>query len=299
MSLKNLIKRVIFYPFQFVGAALMTTIFFLLPLPVASLVGGRLTRAVGPLLKVSRIATKNLTKAFPDWPPHQIEATVKGMWENLGRTIGEYPSLRKLSLFSPTSPVEVVGQDIIEALKTDGKPALLFLGHLANWEYATLPALQLGLPISQVFRPLNNPLIAWFIEKVHGRIAQDVVTKGPQGARKMLGLMKNGGNLSMLVDQKLREGILVPFFGRPAKTPQALANLALKFDCPIVPVRVERLHDIHCRVTYYPPLEIPQEGTAQEKVYAIMKTVNATLEAWIRERPEQWLWVHNRWPSKK
>ncbi len=299
MSLKKAIKYGVFYPLQFVGAALMTTIFFLLPLRFASLVGGRLTRAIGPLLGVSRTARRNLANAFPDWSADQIEKTVKGMWENLGRTIGEYPSLRKLSLFSPTSPVEVVGQEIIEGLKTDGKPALLFLGHLANWEYATLPALQLGLPLSQVFRPLNNPLIAWFIEKVHGSIAADVVTKGPQGARKMLGLMKNGGNLSMLVDQKLREGILVPFFGRPAKTPQAIANLALKFDCPIIPVRVERLHDIHCRVTYYPPLVLPQEGTAQEKVYAIMETVNATLETWIRDRPEQWLWVHNRWPSKE
>jgi Kdo2-lipid IVA lauroyltransferase/acyltransferase len=295
--MKSLIKRYIFYPLQFLGAAPVVGIFWILPFPAASWVGGTLARLIGPHLSVSNVARRNLTQAFPDWEATQIERTVVGMWENLGRTIGEYPALRHMDLWGKDSPVEIVNADLIDQLRDDGKPALLFLAHLGNWEYATLPALQRGLPITQLYRTLNNPYIAWLIGRVHNLIAQDLVTKGSSGARKMIQVMKNAGHLSMLIDQKLREGIPVPFFGRPAMTPQALANLAIKFDCPIIPIRVERLKGVRCRVTYYPPLEIPQDGLGTARVYDIMSTVNALLETWIRERPEQWIWVHNRWPS--
>lgn len=295
--MKSWIKRYIFYPLQFLGAAPIVGIFWILPFPAASWVGGTLARLIGPHLGVSNVARRNLTQAFPDWEATQIERTVVGMWENLGRTIGEYPALRHMDLWGKDSPVEIVNADLIDQLRDDGKPALLFLAHLGNWEYATLPALQRGLPITQLYRTLNNPYIAWLIGRVHNLIAQDLVTKGSSGARKMIQVMKNAGHLSMLIDQKLREGIPVPFFGRPAMTPQALANLAIKFDCPIIPIRVERLKGVRCRVTYYPPLEIPQDGLGTARVYDIMSTVNALLETWIRERPEQWIWVHNRWPS--
>lgn len=295
--MKSWIKRYIFYPLQFLGAAPVVGIFWILPFPAASWVGGTLARLIGPHLSVSNVARRNLTHAFPDWDAAQIEHTVVGMWENLGRTIGEYPALRHMDLWGKNSPVEIVNGDLIDQLRDDGKPALLFLAHLGNWEYATLPALQRGLPITQLYRTLNNPYIAWLIGRVHNLIAQDLVTKGSSGARKMIQVMKNAGHLSMLVDQKLREGIPVPFFGRPAMTPQALANLALKFDCPIIPIRVERLGGVRCRVTYYPPLEIPQDSLGTARVYDTMKAVNALLETWIRERPEQWIWVHNRWPS--
>jgi KDO2-lipid IV(A) lauroyltransferase len=93
------------------------------------------------------------------------------------------------------------------------------------------------------------------------------------------------------------DGIAVPFFGRPAMTAPALAQLALKFDCPVVPARVVRLNGVQFQLIVYPPLEIIKTGNRQQDALALMTQVNAMIEGWIRERPEQWLWLHRRWPK--
>src|SRR5437868_1155842 len=112
-----------------------------------------------------------------------------------------------------------------------------------------------------------------------------------------VGPLRRGGHVSLLADQKLNEGIAVPFFGRPAMTAPALALLALRFGCAILPARVERLRGARFRLTLYPPLDMPRSGDRDGDVMTIMTAVNSTLEAWISERPEQWFWVHSRWPD--
>jgi len=101
----------------------------------------------------------------------------------------------------------------------------------------------------------------------------------------------------MMVDQKMNDGIPVPFFGRDVMTAPALAELALRYDCPVVPARVERLKGAYFRLLIYPPLELVKTGDRQADVAANMAQVNAILEQWIRDTPEQWLWLHNRWPD--
>lgn len=101
----------------------------------------------------------------------------------------------------------------------------------------------------------------------------------------------------MLVDQKMTDGIAVPFFGRDAMTAPALAQFALKYDAPIIPVRSERLEGARFRITFYPELKTPKTGDRHADILAIMTNVNASMESWIRERPEQWLWLHRRWPK--
>ena len=101
----------------------------------------------------------------------------------------------------------------------------------------------------------------------------------------------------MLADQKMNDGIPVPFFGRPAMTASALASLALRFDCDVLPARVERLGGAHFRLTVFPPLPLPRSGNSHADAAALMAQVNATMEGWIRDRPEQWFWVHRRWPD--
>jgi Kdo2-lipid IVA lauroyltransferase/acyltransferase len=95
----------------------------------------------------------------------------------------------------------------------------------------------------------------------------------------------------------MNDGIPVPFFGRPAMTAPALAVLALRFDCDVLPARVERLDGARFRLTVFPPLPLPRSGEPHADAAALMYLVNVTLEAWVRDRPEQWLWVHRRWPD--
>jgi KDO2-lipid IV(A) lauroyltransferase len=101
----------------------------------------------------------------------------------------------------------------------------------------------------------------------------------------------------MLIDQKMNDGIAVPFFGRPAMTATALALLALRHDCVVVPARILRLKGAHFRVILEPPVELPRSGNAAADRLALMTRVNAIVEAWLREKPEQWLWLHRRWPD--
>ena len=115
--------------------------------------------------------------------------------------------------------------------------------------------------------------------------------------RWLLQTFRGGGHLAMLVDQKMNDGIAVPFFGRPAMTAPALAELALRFDCPVVAARVVRLKGARFRLIAEPPMRFEKTGDQARDVLAAMTWVNSRIEEWVRETPEQWLWLHNRWPG--
>jgi KDO2-lipid IV(A) lauroyltransferase len=110
--------------------------------------------------------------------------------------------------------------------------------------------------------------------------------------------MEKGGRLGMLVDVKENKGVALPFFGRPAMTGTALATLALRYDAIVLGVYTERLGGDRSRITLEPPLDLPRAGNDAADVRAIMAAINARVEAWVRVRPDQWLWLHKRWPRE-
>ncbi len=101
----------------------------------------------------------------------------------------------------------------------------------------------------------------------------------------------------MLVDQKMNDGIAVPFFGRPAMTAPALAELALRHNCPVVAARVTRVKGANFKMTALPPVRFEKTGDHKADVLAAMTQINNQVEQWVRDTPEQWLWLHNRWPN--
>lgn len=266
----------------------------LMPIGLASALGGWLGRAIGPHLSRTKVARRNLAHAFPEKSEGEIEGIILGMWENIGRTAFEFPHLNRMKIYDEGSRVQVLGAENIDRLRDDGKPGIFFAGHLANWEVPALSVDRRGLPIHLIYRAPNNRL-AEFLFRRRRPGKGELIPKGPQGARRALKLLAKGEHLGVLVDQKMNDGIPVPFFGRAAMTATALAQMAIKFDCPVVPVRAERLNGAKFRITHFKPLEMPNTGNRQADIAAIMTTVNALLEQWVRERPEQWLWVHNRW----
>jgi KDO2-lipid IV(A) lauroyltransferase len=278
------------------AAAAAIVVLRALPLDVASAIGGLLGRWIGPRLRVSSLARRNLRAALPELPQSRIEAIVRGMWDNLGRVAAEYPHLRHIRVFDAGSRVETHGIEHLDQALAAGRRVILFGGHLANWEIAALAASQYGLDIAQIYRAPNNPLIDRLVARLRGG-GSELIPKGAVASRRAVAALRRGGHVSLLADQKLNEGIAVPFFGRPAMTAPALALLALHFDCTVLPARVERLRGAHFRLSLYPPLDVPRTGDRDADVMATMTAVNVTLEAWIRECPEQWFWVHNRWPD--
>lgn len=284
------------HAFEAVAAYAAFGLIRLLPLRAASSLGGWLGRKLGPRLKVTGQARRNLRAVFPEKSEGEIAGIVGAMWDNVGRTAFEYPHLERLRYAGPAPDVEVRGVDHLELLKTDGKPGIFFSAHFANWEVAALTAVRLGLPVHLVYREPNNPWIeTLFARRNPGDI--ELIPKGAEGARRMIELLRAGEHLGMLVDQKMSDGIPVKFFGRDAMTAPALAQFALKYNCPVIPAQVERLEGPRFRVTIYPPMALPASGDHETDIGLMMAEVNQHIERWVRKRPEQWLWLHKRWPD--
>jgi KDO2-lipid IV(A) lauroyltransferase len=278
------------------GAALCFGAFGLLPLDWASTIGGALARAIGPRLGISKRARLNLSRALPELSKAEVAHIIAGMWDNLGRVAAEYPHLRKIRVFNPGGRVETHGFEHIDRAVAAGRRMIIFSGHIANWEIGMLAAVQYGISVAQIYRAANNSLVDRMITRFRGA-GGELIPKGTVAARRAIAMLRRGAHLTMLADQKMNDGIPVPFFGRTAMTSSALAALALRFDCDVLPARVERLGGARFRLTVFPPLPLPRSGDRRADVAALMAQVNQILEGWIRDRPGEWFWLHRRWPD--
>lgn len=254
---------------------------------------GVVLAAVGPLLPVSRVATANLRLARPMLDDAARRRIVRDVWRHLGQTMGELPHLHRL-------PIAVEGAGLLRDLAAEGGPAILFSGHVGNWEMLPVACARQGVLFAPAYRAIANPhvdrLVAALRARAIGR-AVPMFPKGSAGARGALRHLAGGGFLGLLMDQKLNEGIEVPFFGHGAMTAPALASLALRFRCPVVPGHVERLGPGELRLVVEPPLPLPDTGDRQADIATLTRAVNARLERWIADRPADWLWLHRRWPK--
>jgi KDO2-lipid IV(A) lauroyltransferase len=266
----------------------------LLPVDWASALGGAMARAVGPLLPLQRVARNNLTAAFPEKSAAEIGKILSGMWDNLGRTFFEMPHIVHMV---EQGWVEVVGLEHVEALRDDGLPGLFWSAHTGNWELTCVGARLVGMPLHRIYRRANNPHIEGLFRESRNFVQGELLPKGAVGAKRAIQLLRQGGHLAMMVDQKMNDGIPVRFFGRDAMTAPALATFALRYRCPMVALRAIRLKGAHFRIEFYPPYTLEPTGNRIADETAAMVEVNRTLETWIREYPEQWLWVHRRWPK--
>ncbi len=290
-------KRIRYF-FEYLLVRFVYALFGLLSLDRSSALGGWIGRTVGPHLAITQRAHDNLAHALPELSGQDRDRVIGDMWDNLGRIFGEYPHLGAIRLYDGEhSHVEVIGAEHVDRLLEDGNGALFFSAHLGNWEIVSLGATRRGVDLIQIYRTANNPWVERLIQRARAPIGGRQHAKGTRGTRHMLRALKRGEQVAMLVDQKYNEGIAIPFFGRDAMTTPAVAELALRFQVPVIPARVERLAGARFRLTVYPPLDLPDTGDRQADVRSVMMTINQTLEQWIRDRPGQWLWLHRRWPK--
>jgi KDO2-lipid IV(A) lauroyltransferase len=284
------LKHPIRYRAEALAARLMFALLGLFSVDKASAFGGWLGRTIGPLTRAHRIAERNLARAMPELDAGARSKILLGAWDNFGRTMTEYAVIPRLE-----DRVVIEGHEELAARAREGQPALLMTAHLANWE-VIFDALRLHTkPITAVYRKANNPLVDEMIAEVRLRGVAGLAPKGPAGARIVLSDLKQGGHVVMLVDQKLSSGIEAPFFGRPAATAPAIATFALRLDCPVFPIRVQRLGGARFKVSIEKPWRFASTDDHDADVLKAMTQINTRLEDWIRERPDQWLWMHRRW----
>ena len=265
----------------------------------ASDFGGAVGRRLGPLLPTHRIGRANLKAAFPGKDDAWIEQTLREAWDNLGRVAGEFVHMARIWDFDPEHPNSgrILTDDVplFERLRTDGKPALCFAAHLANWELPAIAAAAHGLPSAVVYRMPNNKAVAREIIRIRAPLMGRLIRTRAQAAVEMAAALSVGEHLGMLVDQHFSRGVDVIFFGRRCKANPSIARLARRFECPVVGVRVIRLPGRRFRIEAGGPYEMPRGADGEVDVVAATQMITTIVEGWVREHPGQYLWFHRRW----
>lgn len=293
------LKRALRWPvwaLEAVPLFLIIGLFRLIGLDAASAVGSWIARRLAPLAPAHKTARRNLERALPRLSASEIDTILTGMWDNLGRVFAEYAHLRRFAgAANPRLAVE--GIEHVRAALAKGKGALLVAGHLANWELLTVGTYEAGIRGAGIYRVINNPFIDRFIKRQRLTWPErqllpkdDATTTG-----KLLRVLKQGRIVGLLIDQKYREGVAIPFFARDAMTAQGPAVLSLRSGAAIVPVAMERLGGSRFRVAYRPELQIAKSGDKTADQASILLAINGWLEGEVRARPTMWLWAHDRW----
>lgn len=280
------------------AAALKTMLGFcrMLGLDRSSALGGWLGRTFGPRLGITRRARRNIERAMPELPAAEIDRILAAMWDNLGRTAFEYAHLDRFGRPEERHRLELVGGEALHALAREGRGAMLVSGHFGNWELMPLAMRLEGLDGTEVYRAANNPYVnEWMVEMRRDLIVPEQIAKGPKGARQLVKAVRDNRFIAMLVDQRLSEGIEVKFFGLPAMTTPAPAGFATRYGVAIIPAAIERTGGAHFRLTVYPRLDVRDEADPTGEILRLTQALNDFLEARIREKPENWFWLHNRW----
>jgi Kdo2-lipid IVA lauroyltransferase/acyltransferase len=273
------------------------TLFRALGLERASDLGGWLARKLGPMIPVTKRARKAMARAFPEMSEAERERHIVAMWDNLGRTFAEYPHLEKFWAVKPGARIEIAGMEHALAAIAKNKGGLFASGHCGNWELMGRCIKDIGHKGTLVYRPPNNPWVDAWIAKQRRIGLPTLAAKGGDGVRAIIKTLKENAFIAMLVDQKANDGISVPLFGRAAMTSPTAPSLSIRHGAPIVPVWCERLSGQRFRVTVYPEIAQPNTGDKAKDTYELALRLNQFLEARIREKPSNWLWLHSRWPK--
>jgi len=259
----------------------------------------RLMRRIGPWTKYHRIGRENLAMAFPEKSKAERDALLMRVWENLGRTVGEYPHLDRLWDFDWEHPHEgrIVSDDaaVFNLLRDDGRPGVIFAAHLGNWELPALLTALYGFKGGVVYRAPNNTRVAAEVKRIREGLMGQLIPTGIEGVIVARTILEDGGHVGMLVDQHSRTGTPVTFFGRECLANPLLARLARLYDCPIVGVRAVRLPDHRFKIAAAGPIDPPRDAKGRIDEQATMQVITSIIEGWVREHPEQWLWLHRRW----
>ncbi len=289
---RSVFQRFVSDPLVAFVVTLLWFFFKVLPVRTASAVGDILGWGIGYVAcSKNKIALHNLAVAFPNKSVAEHRVILRKMWRHWGRFFAEMPHAQKLLSLS-----QVQGVENLDEMREDGKGGFIFSAHLGNWEMISQLMLQHGMDAALVYRAANNP----YLEKLMFRKrAGTLIPKGLEGARQMIQVLRNRGHIALLVDQKLNEGIEVPFLGKPAMTAAAMATLALKMKVPVYMGKSIRQPNGRFLITIYPALKMPAETDMEKATQIIMTQVNQIMSDWIYENPEQWLWIHRRFDKKE
>ena len=292
-DLLRLMRKIFIWPIEAAIFYTLTSLVWIMPPQISSAIMGILVGLFAPLSPFHRRTIFNIGFAMPELSLAERRAIARRMWVHLGRVVGEFVHVHRLM---QSKRIVVKGAEHLALLENKG--GFILGAHIGNWELVITPVINAGLPVNGVYRPINNPLIEPLLNR-RVRIFNNIYEKGIEGARGLAASVKRKEIFAMLIDQKLREGEMVDFFGHKASTAIAHIRFVQKFDLPILMARAIRTKGCNF-VIEITPLDL--SAFDKKDPDYIIKTathINKVIEGWIREHPEQWLWPHRRWPESK
>src|SRR5262249_42292324 len=261
----------------------------------------RLTRLIGPALREQRIGRANLTAAFPEKSPEEIDHILAGVWDNLGRVGAEFAHIDQIWDFNeentdPQGRIELPLRThfLFHQLRLDDKPALIFAAHLANWELPALAAVAHGLDAAILYRRPNIASADRIIQEMRQVKMGTLIPAGRDAPLRLADALRNGQHVAMLVDQTLTGGAEVAFFGRNTRANPMLARLLRQVECPVHGVRIIRLPGHRFRAELSEEIKPVRDAEGKIDIQGTTQAITSVVESWIREYPEQWLWMHRR-----
>jgi Kdo2-lipid IVA lauroyltransferase/acyltransferase len=280
--------------------ALLRTTRYFDPIKTANLFG-RIARLIGPALPEQRIGRANLTAAFPEKPPQEIEAILAGVWDNLGRVGAEFAHIDHIWDYDPAHPgnsrIEIAPRthELFARLKNDGKPALIFASHLGNWEFPALAGPAHGVDSAVLYRRPNSAAADRIINEMRRVNMGELIPAGRDAPFRLAEALEQGKHVGMLVDQYWTGGVEVTFFGRKTRANPTLARLRRHVECPIHGARIIRLPGNRFRAELSEEVQPVRNAAGEIDIQGTMQAITSVVEGWIREYPDQWLWLHRRW----
>jgi Kdo2-lipid IVA lauroyltransferase/acyltransferase len=262
---------------------------------------GRVSQFIGRRLREDRIGRENLKAAFPEKSPEEIERILAGVWDNLGRIGAEFAHLDHIWDYDRDHPensrIELPKRtiELFDQIRDDGKPALIFAGHLGNWELPALAGVAHGLDTAILFRRPNIESADRAIERIRAIKMGTLIPAGRDAPLRLAEALQQGKHVAMLVDQYLTNGVEVTFFGRKTRANPMLARLRRQVDCPIHGARIIRLPNNRFRGELTEEIPPVRDANGEIDIQGTMQAITGVIEGWVREYPEQWLWLHRRW----
>ena len=280
------------YFFEFLIITFLFLIFKVLGIKISSYIGGKIGNIIGPLFRSKKLIKSNIANAMPNISENEVEKIIKKMWNNYGRILSEYIFIKKFRNTNLEENLLVEGSEVLEAIKQDQKPVIFISGHFDNFELMAMHIEKSGIKLSAIYRPLNNLFINKIMEKIRKNyICKNQIKKGAAGIRELLTMFKNGNSIALMIDQRVSEGIESNFFGQKALTTTIPAQFVKRFNCRVVPIYIERISGIKFKIKINSPIEFSQEKSIEN----ITDELNSYLEKMILQKPDQWIWTHNRW----
>ena len=284
--------KIIKYFLQFLIVLIFFTIFKILGLKNASNFSGKIVSIIGPIFRSKKIIEANILRAIPDINSNDIKIIINNMWINYGRILSEYIFIKNFRQSKLRDNIKIEGHEILEKIKKENKPVIFVSGHFNNFELMAMHIESSGINLAAIYRPLNNKFLNIIMEKIRTKyICKNQIKKGISGTRQLLSFFKHGSSIALMIDQRVSEGIKSKFFKHEAFTTTIPAQFVKKFNCKIVPIYIERIHDINFKLTIHNPLEFSEN----DSIDSITSDLNELLEKMILKNPEQWIWSHNRW----